>query len=75
LQNLLGVTSKIFDSVDMVFPFRKMRRMIDAMVLEVACIKDIVRAVAVGVNNAVRLDFFAIKGIKVLDRVFSTTTV
>jgi len=56
-QNSFGLTPKIFDSIDMFFPFRKMRRVIDAMMLEVVCIKGIARAAAVGANNAVRLDF------------------
>jgi len=56
-QHSLGLISKIFNSVDMIFTFGKRLGMVDALMVEAAHVKRIVGTVRIGVNDAVRLDF------------------
>jgi len=56
-KNSLGLAPKIFNSIDMIFPFGKVCSMIDSMMLEISRVKGIAGAAAVGVDNTVRLDF------------------
>jgi len=56
-QDSFGLIPKIFNAVDVVFSFGKVRRVVDAFMVEPTHIKRIVRTVGISADNAIRLDF------------------
>jgi len=56
-QYSLGLTPKVFDAIDMIFPFGKVSRMVDAVMSKSAHVKRVVGFVGIGIDHAIRLDF------------------
>jgi len=56
-QNSFGLVPKVFNAVDVIFAFGKVRRVMDAFMVKAAHVKRIAGTVGIGVNDAVRLDF------------------
>jgi len=56
-QNSFGLVPKVFDTIDVVFAFCKVSRMVDAVMAKAAHVKRVVGSVGIGINHTVRLDF------------------
>jgi len=77
-QHALGLAPKVFDAVDVIFIFGKVRGMVDALMLKAAHVKGvkgIVGTVGVRIDKAVRLDFAGNNGHQCLGFVLLTTAV
>jgi len=74
-QNSLGLAPKVFDAVDVIFTFGKVRGMVDGLILNAAHVKGIAGTVGVRIDKAIRLDLQEIMGIRVLVLVLLTTAV
>jgi len=56
-QYSFGLTPKIFNTIDMIFSPGKLCRMVNSLMMKLAHIKRIIRALRISIDNAIWLDF------------------